>query len=187
MSECVKKNIYQKISQVYGIFVANKSLDHKVTLQTQAEAVSFLLRDLNWKIPYVPQWVHTLTDTNLPSSTLRSQIWSISAAPDWTPPKMSEGKLIKALKQEFLPAMKVTFLLNLVGPSHAENDNVWHVMGASLLDCELVTVTPFSHRCTPGVCWHSAIAVYTELRCEVWWSVMVTFQCAACGVTELPQ
>ena len=37
---------------------------------------------------------------------------------------MSEGKLIKALKQEFLPAMKVTFLLNLVGPSHAENDNV---------------------------------------------------------------
>ena len=117
MSESVNENIYLEISPVHGIFVANKSLDHKVTLQTQAEAVSFLLRDLNWKIPYVPQWVHTLTDTNLPSSTLRSQIWSISAAPDWTPPKMSEGKLIKALKQEFLLAMKVPFLLGQNAPS----------------------------------------------------------------------
>ena len=172
MSESVKKNIYLKISPVHGIFVANKSLDHKVTLQTQAEAVSFLLRDLNWKIPYVPQWVHTLTDTNLPSSTLRSQIWSISPAPDWTPPKMSEGKLIKALKQEFLLAMKVTFLLGLDAPSFYPWE--WqcyftmtgHVMGA-VLDCELVTVTPFSHRCTPGVYWHSATAVYIELRCVV--------------------
>ena len=141
MSESVNENIYLEISPVHGIFVANKSLDHKVTLQTQAEAVSFLLRDLNWKIPYVPQWVHTLTDTNLPSSTLRSQIWSISPAPDWTPPKMSEGKLIKALKQEFLLSMKVTFLFGL--------DAL------------------FSHRCTPGVYWHSATAVYIELRCVV--------------------
>ena len=30
------------------------------------------LHDLNWKIPYAPQWVHTLTDNNLPAT----QIWS---------------------------------------------------------------------------------------------------------------
>ena len=191
MSESVKKNIYLKISPVHGIFVANKSLDHKVTLQTQAEAVSFLLRDLNWKIPYVPQWVHTLTDTNLPSSTLRSQIWSISPAPDWTPPKMSEGKLIKALKQEFLLAMKVTFLLGLDAPSFYPWE--WqcyftmtgHVMGA--VQCWIASWWQWLH--SPI----AALRVSTDTRpllftlsWGVWWSVMVTFQCAACGVTELP-
>ena len=40
------------------------------------------------------------------------------------------------------------------------------VTGA-VLDGQLVTVTPFSHRCTPGVCWHSATAVCIELRCVV--------------------
>ena len=190
MSESVKKNIYLKISPVHGIFVANKSLDHKVTLQTQAEAVSFLLRDLNWKIPYVPQWVHTLTDTNLPSSTLRSQIWSISAAPDWTPPKMSEGKLIKALKQEFLLAMKVPFLLGLDAPSFYPWE--WQ--------CYLLWQVMWWVQCWIASWWqwlHSPIAALRVsadtlpllfvLSWGVWWSVMVTFQCAACGVTELPQ
>lgn len=169
--KCTEKNIYQNLV-VHGIFGANKSLDHKITPQTQAEAVGFLLRDLNWKIPYVPQWVHTLTDSNLPSSALRSQIWSISA-PDFS--KNVRGWINWTRNSSLMYA-----------PVRRASDNV-------IMTCDgcragfQVGDTDNPPTGAPQVSADTRPLLFALRWGEVRWSLMVTFQYAACGVTELPQ